>query len=643
MARGGSSFVLSKNVGLGILTAVVTAGILYYTIRVVSFGNDLDLLDDEKKKNKKSRGLPDITTTTPKPITKSISPDVTKPSTTSTDSPTTEDINKRVEEIDQRGKTFYKKANYLDAASCFTQALDLLGSSPNNTTHESRQVITLTNNRSAMYEKAGMGELAIEDCDKILQMDVTHQKARLRKLRVLESQGDRWMDALVEVCALQLRFMTENRENLRLGVPVNPPVDQSKVEDLMGKLLPQEIERHMETVKNENNAGTNKNGNPLPSVYTILQLLQSFSGYNAWMASAAKGGTLTDITEELDNAITNLEKARLLFKRGRRYTLDNLFQNATDDFDAAYELVQENALEDLFSMQDEDNSVTYCRLLEWVAMGRHLRYNLDGASKCYERCSELEPTNAEILVKRAGVKMDGSDHTAALTLFTQALDLDPSCVDALLHRANLFVIQQQPLKAKEDLENVVKLQPNHLLAYLRLATVYMSMGEDKLDDANTCLEKAEAISGGNSSEVHSYRGEMHFARGEMTEARAEFTKATECDLQNPTPHVNAALAVMNSPSPNNGPPDIPEAVKMLEKALKIDPQFHAAYVHLGQLKLTTATNLSEARDVVSLYDQGLRLCCRTPEEVKDIISFRILTVAQIDAATALKMETLNMQ
>ena len=89
-------------------------------------------------------------------------------------------------------------------------------------------------------------------------------------------------------------------------------------------------------------------------------------------------------------------------------------------------------------------------------------------------------------------------------------------------------------------------------------------------------------------------------------------------------------------------PDFNEATRLLHKAIEVDPMFHAAYVQLGQLKLSMATDLTKAREVVELYDRGLEYC-RTPEELKDICSMRILTVAQIDAAHALRMETLNMQ
>ena len=99
---------------------------------------------------------------------------------------------------------------------------------------------------------------------------------------------------------------------------------------------------------------------------------------------------------------------------------------------------------------------------------------------------------------------------------------------------------------------------------------------------------------------------------------------------------------MNTPGPNGGVPDVAEAIKLLEKAIKKDPLFYAAYVHLGQLKLSLATDLKAAREVVELYDRGLSFC-RTEDEAKDIVSMRVLSQAQLDAAAALKMETLNMQ
>jgi hypothetical protein len=54
-----------------------------------------------------------------------------------------------------------------------------------------------------------------------------------------------------------------------------------------------------------------------------------------------------------------------------------------------------------------------------------------------------------------------------------------------------------------------------------------------------------------------------------------------------------------------------------------------------------ATDLSSARGVIELCEQGLSYC-KSREEMKDLFSMKLLTQAQVDA-TMLKMETFSMQ
>ena len=227
------------------------------------------------------------------------------------------------------------------------------------------------------------------DCDTILDMDSSHSKARTRKLRILESL-ERFSDALVEVCALQLKFMQENREKLRLGIPVPPPVPQSKVEELVSLILPLEIEREMKKIVARYGSDSAKS-KPLPSNHTIQQLLQSFSGYNAWMAAAARDGTIDVLTAKLESCTMDDELTRIevLFKRGRRFAYHKNFDSCVRDFDAAYAILEKGG-DSLNTLVTAD---VRARVLEWVGMSKHLRYDLEGASKCYELCSDMEPTN----------------------------------------------------------------------------------------------------------------------------------------------------------------------------------------------------------------------------------------------------------
>jgi len=625
--------------------------------------------DDEVRsltpKSRRSKTVSNEDTPNTSNRSSNASPSRTKKSskdTTSTRETFIANLHAQIETLDRRGKKLFKEQKHLDAAEVFTEALDLISTSSLDGdgggeglgSSLDRQTLTLTNNRSAMYEKAKMPDLALHDCDSILELDVMHTKARTRKLRILESLH-RYTEALIQVCALQLKFVQDNRDKLRMGIPVTPPVQQSKIEELMGHILPGEIETQLERIKGKFglDLGDGQGGalledgsvkRSLPSQHTILQLLQSFTGYNAWMASAAGEGSLGLLTEKLDGLgdgddeeekgmMMYVEKVELLLRRGRRFAYHRKFEECSKDFEAAHLILEEQE-----EVKDLLQGDTYARVLEWVGTCRHLRYDLEGATTCYEACADLEPNNSEILVKRAGVFMDGGKLDEGLTLFDTALTLDPTAADALLHRANLRMIQQRPAEAKADLDRCIELCPDHILAWLRLATVLMAT--DDLPGASRCLDKAKEIDP-HSSEVHSYRGEMLFQSQEFVEARAEFDKAIECDSRNPTPYVNAALAVMNTPV-GNGPPDIAESISLLEKAIEIDPQYQTAYIHLGQLKLSMATDLSTAKDVVALYDKGLDYC-RTAEELKDIVSMRILTVAQVEAASMLKMDTLNMQ
>lgn len=186
--------------------------------------------------------------------------------------------------------------------------------------------------------------------------------------------------------------MQDNRDKLRLGIPVTPPVSQSEIETLMGHILPNEVEKMMQKIKDKygENGGLER---PLPSCHTILQLLQSFSGYNSWMAKAAKDGSLDLLSTKLEEASNTKEKIEILLQRGRRYAYHRMFNECKNDFETAYGLLKNDDDNKIKSSLEDD---TYPRVLEWVGMCRHLRYDLEGALKCYETCAELEPVNVSI-------------------------------------------------------------------------------------------------------------------------------------------------------------------------------------------------------------------------------------------------------
>jgi hypothetical protein len=245
-----------------------------------------------------------------------------------------------------------------------------------------------------MYEKGNLPELALDDCNKILEeYEKGHIKARTRKLRILESFKE-WYQGLVEVCALQLMYMQQHRDQLRMGIPpaTQPPVPQSKLEELLQKVLPDQLEELVVSAKNKD---------VLPSDYTLTQLLKSYTGYNSWMAKAAKDGGVAQLKKLLDGLSSSgsdedpsnvAERASILLKIGRRQVYDAKFADARQTFLGAHDLVKGKS-DVKKAMKDDD----YVRLMEWVGMVKHWSYDLDGASQCYQECIEIEPINVSTL------------------------------------------------------------------------------------------------------------------------------------------------------------------------------------------------------------------------------------------------------
>ena len=114
------------------------------------------------------------------------------------------------------------------------------------------------------------------------------------------------------------------------------------------------------------------------------------------------------------------------------------------------------------------------------------------------------------------------------------------------------------------MEKSVRLHPNHVMARLRLASI-LEAAQD-FDNAKRQLDAAERVEP-NSSEVQSYRGELHFTQNEMDEARLQFEKAMKLEPNNPTPYVNAAMAILNTPLTAPGQSmDAKAAILLLECA-----------------------------------------------------------------------------
>ncbi len=480
-----------------------------------------------------------------------------------------------------------------------------------------------------MYERAGNPVLALEDCGTVLDLDPSSAKARLKRSRILEGEG-MYDEALAELCAVQLMFMHDNKDKLRLGVDVGqPPVDQTKMEEVCEKCIPKNFLDASQRKTDYLKQLEKDNVLNLPTAHTIDMFLESFSSYKTWVNESTKDDIQQLSIELARSDITDAERTDLLFRRGRKSAATKKYKEAHADFAQAAQSLN-------------DDATYYLDVIEWLGIYKHLTYNLKDALLFYTRVLEARQKLAEtdagvnskvadILVKIAGIHMDMADTDAAKVNFDLALKASPSCPDALLHRSNLHLQGQDIKAAHADIEKCLELKPDFLPAVLRQVT--LCMHEQNQNGAKELLKKASRMAPG-SSDVHIYRGELAFTEGDVVGALKAFEKALECDKSNPNAYVNAALAILNQPPSDGGMPDFIRARDFLEKGIELDPQFQGAYVHLGQLCLTLAQNVSECKEVVDLYDSGMNQS-KNDAELKELLRMRIMAQAQYEAASSL--------
>ena len=211
-------------------------------------------------------------------------------------------LTKILEESDREGKRLFKLGQYIPAADAFSAAIE----ASRLITGLEKQLVTLLNNRSAMYEKAGMVDLALDDCAQVLELEVAHEKARKKRARIFESLVE-FKRALTELCAIQLDFMHKNKASLMRGIPLNPPVEQKKMEDLCEACLPGATEE-AERMRDEGQKKRVKEGKnySLPAKHTVGMLMESFSSCEKWRAEAAGDLDLGALAMEVSEAASFL-------------------------------------------------------------------------------------------------------------------------------------------------------------------------------------------------------------------------------------------------------------------------------------------------------------------------------------------------
>ncbi|MDR6952202.1 tetratricopeptide (TPR) repeat protein [Ancylobacter sp. 3268] len=94
----------------------------------------------------------------------------------------------------------------------------------------------------------------------------------------------------------------------------------------------------------------------------------------------------------------------------------------------------------------------------------------------------LTPSGSEtvdLLMSRAAIATQAKDYDLALQLLDGILVIDPNHLDAWNRRATVFYLQQDYADALADLRQVIAREPRHYAAWMGIALIAKDLGDEK--------------------------------------------------------------------------------------------------------------------------------------------------------------------
>lgn len=212
----------------------------------------------------------------------------------------------------------------------------------------------------------------------------------------------------------------------------------------------------------------------------------------------------------------------------------------------------------------------------WFNVGvlRHRVGDKAGAEQAYRRTLEIEPADPDALNNLGLLLYDQGKYDEALVLFEKVSSADRSSQQGRLNLAAALLKADRLQEAVNIWREIIKAQPERHDVRINLADGLWNLGQTK--DARfhyaTILKaqpkNARALNG---------MGLWHLLQNETKDAESHFRRAIEADSKYVPPYNNLAIALERLNKRG-------EAIVILERALKIDPNFKEGRATLERLK-----------------------------------------------------------
>jgi len=233
---------------------------------------------------------------------------------------------------------------------------------------------------------------------------------------------------------------------------------------------------------------------------------------------------------------------------------------------------------------------------------------------------------SNVYIKRGSYYMQHGKKEEAFENFEAAEKADPNNADVYHHRGQLLILLNELDRARQDFEKSVELRPDFGLSHaqrcygnyrLAMATQNPSLLHQAMAEFQSIIDKHP-----NCSEAYALYGQALSEHEDYEEAERLFDKASKLAPTNANIFVHKALLEVQA---KNG--DIDKSVKIIEKALQIDPRCEFAYEALGTTELQRG-NINRA---LELYEKAIS-AARTELEMVHLYSLFEAASAQKKAA-----------
>lgn len=351
--------------------------------------------------------------------------------------------------------------DYSKAVESLSEAISLTGKVPS----ASKDLLSLYNNRSAMYEKQREFDNALRDITAVLTMRPDHLKARIRRARVYESQGK-----LVK--SLQEYVFATLLERLKGEIASN----EHKI-GTIGRLLA--LERSVKVLEDIRHPKEYV----LPSKAYCRNFFEGFPNHYTWKANY-DGRSRFDLSKKFEEAQKSLSE-------GTDFAMSATLELGLDL--VRYDIVQESyakAFETLESLQNCKTSVsglhsrnTLSLYHELVGAHAHLCRDVFTAQKEYVYAIELMPKNL----------------SAHLKLANALLDLGET-VEVSHHNSRVPLLENITNKSV-----IISIQAEQ--KYTELLAMWVDHGKDQKSEDVATTEAATTAATGTTSTTHHDRSE----------------------------------------------------------------------------------------------------------------------------------------